>query len=107
MYRPILIDTITINKSSILTTSVTCIDTVSIIAPAMIFPMNIPNKAYFILILNINAKTASGHNPVVGSGTPTNIIKPIILAAFSLFTLPSIFLSHHLLTCLKYFLYLK
>lgn len=84
MYRPILIDTITINKSSILTISAKCIDKIIIIAPAMTFPMNILNKVSCVLILNINAKTSSGHNPIVGSGTPINIIKPIILIYFSI-----------------------
>lgn len=47
----------------------------------MLFPMNILNKAYLILILNIDDKAAADHDTVVESGTPTNIISPIILAA--------------------------
>lgn len=64
----------------------------------MAFPIKIPNKASFILTLNIDAKAAADHDPVVGSDTPTKIINPIIFAAFSFFALPSIFLSTHLIT---------
>lgn len=73
----------------------------------MAFPINIPNKASFITILNIDFKAAADHDSIVGSGTPTNIINTIILAAFSFFDLPYIFLSTHLMTYLKYFLYLR
>lgn len=73
----------------------------------MAFPINIPNKASFILILNIDAKAASDHSPVVGSGSSTSIINPTILAAFNFFALPSIFLSTHLIIYLKYFLFLE
>lgn len=96
-----------INKSSILAHSATCIDTISIIAPAIAFPINIPNKVSFITILNIDSKAATDHDSVVRSSTPTNVINTIILAAFSFFAHPSIFLSTHLMTCLKYFLYLR
>lgn len=58
----------------------------------MAFPMNTPNKTSFILILNIDTKAAVDHDPIIGSSTPTNIIKHIILAAYSFFTLTSIFL---------------
>ena len=58
-------------------------DTVSIIAPAMAFPINIPRSDSTTLILKIDAKAAPDHEPVVGRGTPTKTTKPIILAAFS------------------------
>lgn len=48
----------------------------------MVFPIKMTNKASFILILNIYANVAD-HKTIVGSGTPTNIISPIILVAFS------------------------
>ena len=85
----------------------TCMDTVSIIAPAMAFPINIPRSDSTTLILKIDAKAAPDHEPVVGRGTPTKTTKPIILAAFSFLALPYIFLSIHLITLFKYFLYLK
>lgn len=72
-----------------------------------LFPIKIHNKTSFILILNIDAKAAADHNPVVGNGTPTNIINPIILAAFSFLAPPSIFLSTHLISLLKYLLFLR
>ncbi len=59
----------------------TCMDTVSIIAPAMAFPINIPRSDSTTLILKIDAKAAPDHEPVVGRGTPTKTTKPIILAA--------------------------
>lgn len=56
----------------------------------MTFPIKIPNKASFIIILNIDTKTVADHYPIVGGSTPANIINPIMLATFSLFVLPSI-----------------
>ena len=44
----------------------TCMDTVSIIAPAMAFPINIPRSDSTTLILKIDAKAAPDHEPVVG-----------------------------------------
>ena len=73
----------------------------------MAFPINTPSKASFILILKIDAKAAPLHDPVVGSGTPTNTISPKILAAFSFLARLSIFASTHLIAMLKYFLCLK
>lgn len=57
----------------------------------MAFPINIPNKASFILILNIDAKAAADHDTVVGSGISTNIINPIMLATFSFLLFPRFF----------------
>ena len=59
--------------------------------------MNIPSNASLILTLNIDAKATADHDPVVKSGTPKNIINPIMLATFSFFARPSIFASTHLL----------
>lgn len=73
----------------------------------MVFPINTPNKASFILIFKIEARAAPLHDPVVGSGTPTNTISPKILYAFNFFAPLSIFASTHLITMLKYFLCLK
>ena len=87
--------------------SAKCIDIANIIIPAIAFPINTPINASFILILNIDASADALHDPVVGSGIPTNSIIPIILTALSFLALPSIFLSIHLIIILKYFLYLK
>ena len=57
--------------------------------------------------LKIDANAEPDQDPVVGIGTPTKIIRPNILAAFSFLALPSIFLSIHLINLLKYFLCLK
>jgi len=62
-----------VNKSSILAPSATFIDTVIITYPDTGFPINIPNKSSFILILNIDAKTDDNNNHVVGNDTSTNI----------------------------------
>ena len=68
-----------------------CRDTPNIIAPAMVFPINTPNSAPFILILKIDTNADPLHDPVVRSGTPTNTIRPSMLAAFSFFARLSIF----------------
>ena len=63
----------------------------------MVFPINTPNKASFILLLNIDAKATVNYDSIVRSCTPTNIINPIILVTFSFFNLRSIFLSIHII----------
>lgn len=49
----------------------------------MAFPINTPNSASFIIILKIDTNAEPLHDPVVGSGTPTNTISPNMLAIFS------------------------
>lgn len=67
----------------ILKLSAKCNDIAHIIIPAIEFPINIPINASLILILKIEARAAALHEPVVGSGTPTNNIIPIMLTAFN------------------------
>lgn len=42
-----------------------------------VIPINIPNKISFIIILNIDTKSASDYDSVVEKGTTTNVINPI------------------------------
>ena len=82
-------------------------DTHNIIAPATTLSITIPHKTSIILILNIEANAKPLHELVIGSCTHTNIIKPITLTTLSFLARPSIFVSIHIITLLKYFLYLK
>lgn len=78
-------------------------DTVSITSSYSI-SINIPRKAYTILILKIDSKANPDYDPIVRKSSTTKTMAP---TNFNLLALTSIFLFSHLITLWKYFLCLK